>query len=218
MSRKVIAVIIALALAIGTSVMVSADESTKTSGDIKFKAGEVIIIPPGESEEDIGGDLWFGEHELRALKDDVNNTPWGRESGFNSRMHTDSGGNPILAKGGEYTGIDVICADTNREIRVSIGGFYMAGTSTETLKGFTLELIPRGLITSNADTVKGVQPAGVGLRAKIDGTQGDALKVLECQNAGQYWATWYGNLGILADTAIAKGEAQAVLNWTVFNA
>jgi len=219
MSRKVIAVILALALAIGTTIIVTAAENTK--GDIKFKAGEVIIVPPDKPDPepdpedpvvDLGGNFWFGEHEMRALSDDVNNEKaWGMNTGFNSRILSDGKG--------EHTGILVISGDTNREIGVSIGGFYVGaeGAQVETLRGFTLLMIPKELATSNPETVKGNQPVGVGLKARADGNQGDAKMILECHNAGKYWATWYGNLDILADTAVAKGNAQAVLNWTVFN-
>jgi len=211
MARKVLAVILVIALAIGTTGIVSAS-SKETGGDIEFKAGGTEIIPPTESEEDLGGDLWFGIHDLSVISDDVGNPPsgWGRTGGFNSRMNANVVGTPT----GQYTGIEVLSGDTNVNIAVDVTGFFVG--SKETIKGFKLELIPRKLETVSP-AVTGAQPAGVILEAAGNGQRGDDVLVLRCDHAAQYLATWYGNLVVLPGSAIEKGVAQAVLTWTVQN-
>lgn len=217
MKRRIttIGLVLALILSLGTVAF-----AATTDGSIKFKEGDVIIIPPnccpcfgrdpengckckchdydepGDPDDykkfDMGGNLFFGEWKIGT---------YGVFNSIDKEQTTDVG---------THSGILVI-NQTSQEskVEVKITDFFFDRATGKKLDGAELTLMAHEIAF------------GLGF-GKDDATQGNNLtlepdtgvQILATAAGSRVKASWYGLLDVLPGTAVHQGTAQATLTWT----
>jgi len=229
MRKKTIALLLSLALTLGVAIVALAADDT-TEGSIKFKSGDIIILPPPGPEDpccDCFGKEPENDCECLCHEYDKYDDPRD-DPGFktfdlganlyfgewnigafgtydsNNEEHNDTGKN-------EFTGVYVINQTPNEaKIEVSISEF--AYNSTDKLTGATLTL----------KAMDGSPVAGAGYN--IDDSEQKATQKLEqiddpyliltVPAGARIKAIWYGSLEVPLGSAIYAGTAKAILTWT----
>jgi len=244
MKRKVLSLLLALALILGTAMLASA---ANTDGSIEFKGGGIIIIPPKDCNCCVnccvcdcdalvnGNDCECGCPCPCTCDDPYDSFFWdnGVERNLNFGTHDilingtfDSANKPgspqngqdrYTGEAGKYTGVEVL-NKTGRDARVdvSISVFMIDGNPAKpTLDGATLTMKYENSITDGV-----FPPDAYNAKTNVVLETGDALgnsgTMLDVGRGVSVKVAWYGILFTAPQTS-DPGEAQAVLTWDAMN-
>jgi len=240
--KKVISIIIILALVFGISTIAmanDAEENKTTEGSIEFRNGGVTIIPPDEDcchcvgqspcpggcddKDDPHPDGQPCECPCHDAIDKYKNFDLGGDLYFGSWIIGAYGrfiSNNIAqtTARGTHTGLTVINrTPAGAEMRVEISDFYYPGHTVENPK-----IIAGAELTMMAidNTPNLPIPGGASLEqlsnVMLEPYEA-ATPILRVPSGFAVRASWFGDLDILPGRAIHLGEAKATLTWTSMN-
>jgi len=209
MTRKTIAILIALAMIMIVATPFALAQDKNSSGSIQFtEAGDPGIIDPPtdptgptdplypEDWDKVWGtrDIDFGTRKVDNLKDQI------------YRTHGDA------ASPNKQNSLVVLSAQEEWEVKVAINGFFLVGSGIRTIDGFELKLAPvPGSAASYNSTKLLVTPVPTGILAPLD--RGGGSSTIATGEKGLSGFDFTGELNVPRGTA-HEGLAKAILDWT----
>jgi len=243
MKRKVLSILVVLALILGTATVAIA---AKTDGSIEFKGGGIIIIPPRDCnccpkccdcdcDEVVNGDCECGCPCPCTCEDPYDSFFWdndvernlnfgthdmlinGRFDSANKPGSPQAGQDRYTGEAGKYTGVEVLNkTGQSARVDVSISKFMIDGNPAKpTLDGATLTMMLEKSITDGVFP-EGAYDAKTNVRLETGDALGNSATMLDIGRGVSVKVAWYGIL-FTAPQTNDPGEAQAILTWDAMN-
>ena len=226
MKKKTLALILILALTLSAATVALAAD-TKTNGEIKFKDGTVIIIPPTDPTNPCCpcfGKPAVGSCECECHQYDDPADPnafknfnlgdnlYFGEWNIGTSGTFDSSNTAQTTTDGTHTGMQVINQTQNpAKIGVQITKFlYDTGSKPELVGAeLTLNIFEPAQASANITLAGNAQVGNLKLTPEAA-----AVLALTTPAGSRVKASWSGSLMVVPGTANWVGSAQAVLTWT----
>ena len=240
MKKRILSITIIIAMLLSASIIALA---ATTDGEIKFKDGDVIILPPGKDCcHCLGDDPCPGgcsdpndphepgkpcecpchdaspAYKSFAVENNLYFGEWtiGRGGQFNSANNGHNGTTLDTTSAGKYTGVQVINQkSTMATIYVTVDEFKFPNNAP--LAGAELDLFARTPNAANGSAPGLVTSTTFGSAAQI-ATQpfvpGESQQILTAQPGTAVKAAWFGILDVPAGSGNQATTAQALMTWT----
>jgi len=231
MRKNTIALLLALAITLGAATIALAVD-TETDGSIKFKAGDVIILPPhdpydpgtccpcyGEEPDDCDCpchiyDKYADPEDGEDFRDfDMGGDLYFGEWTIGAHGKFDSRDNGVPDR--KFTGVLLINQTAApATIQVSITKFFYDKTVTE-LEGAELTLNAHKLAAGAGYNAAAIKASNSLLSSVALEDPLTDYHIITIPAGSRVKASWYGDLDVRPGTAKYAGTAQAALTWTV---
>jgi len=242
--KKIITITLILTMLLGVSTIAMANDSTpSTEGEIRFKDGDVKIVPPDEDccpcygdDPCEGGPCKHNPdcndpcvcpchdpgtstaYRNFAVEDNLFFGEWtiGRGGLFNSANNGHNSTTLNTTAAGKYTGVQII-NQTGSEAKIFVTLTEFLFPNNAPLQGAELDLFPRIPNPANSNAPALVTSNENGTAAQLV-TQtfvpNESQQILTAQAGTAVKAAWFGILDVPAGAGNQAAEAKAVMTWT----